>query len=242
MSQASVSEQHLWDDAIKVIQDTSEKFRLYMAHVCRCTYQSQYLQFIDKGMKIEYLMTKGKKTKGLMIIDFKMKFETMSVRESTLEHYGKRGIGWHGCALIYYLYKVKTEDKHNIEYDTNGCEIYEARKNIIYIDQILESSNKQDGMMVISLLEAALVAINNQLPFINEIILQSDNAMSYQNPQVLFGIHLLNMKYQNNIYISEFTHSETQDDGKTLLDTHFASMNKHLLSFMKMYKKIRQQK
>ena len=158
----------------------------------------------------------------------------MSVRESTLEHYGKRGIGWHGCVLIYYLYKVKTGDKHNIEYDVNGCEIHEARKNIVYIDQILESSNKQDGMMVISLLEAALVAINDQLPFINEIILQSDNAMSYQNPQVLFGIHLLNMKYHNNIYISEFTHSETQD-GKTLLDAHFASMNKHLLSFMKMY-------
>ena len=123
-----------------------------------------------------------------------------------------------------------------IEYDTNGSEIYEPRKNIVYIDQILESSNKQDGMMVISLLEAALVAINDQLPFIDEIILQSDNAMSYQNPQVLFGVHLLNVKYQNNIHVSEFTHSETQD-GKTLLDAHFASMNKHLLSFMKMYKK-----
>ena len=64
----------------------------------------------------------------MSIIDFKMKFETMSVRDSTLEHYGQRGIGWHGCALIYHLYKVKTDGKHNIEYDTNGCEIYEARK------------------------------------------------------------------------------------------------------------------
>jgi len=236
MSLASVSEQHLQDDAIKVIHNTSEKFRLYMAHVCRCTCQSQYLSFIDQGLKRECMFTKGKKTKALMIIDFKMKFETMSVRESTLEHFGKRGIGWHGCAIIYYLYKVKTDDKNNIEYDTNGSEIYEPRKNIVYIDQILESSNKQDGMMVISLLEAALVAINDQLPFIDEIILQSDNAMSYQNPQVLFGVHLLNVKYQNNIYVGEFTHSETQD-GKTLLDAHFASMNKHLLSFMKMYKK-----
>ncbi len=134
------------------------------------------------------------------------------------------------------MYKVKTDDKNKIEYDTNGSEIYEAWKNIVYIDQISESSNKQDGMMVISLLEAALVAINDQLPFIDEIILQSDDAMPYQNPQVLFGVHSLNMKYQNNIYISEFTHSETQD-GKTLLDGHFASMNKHLLSFMKICKK-----
>ena len=90
-------------------------------------------------------------------------------------------------------------------------------KHSLYWSNIRE----QDGMMVISLLEAALMAINNQLPFINEIILQSVNAMPYQNTQVLFGIHLLNMKYQINIYISDFTHSETQD-GKTLLDAHFA--------------------
>ena len=171
-----------------------------------------------------------------MIIDFKMKFETMSTRESSVEHYGKRGIGWHGCALMYFLYKIKTNDDNNIEYDSNGSEIYEARKHIVYLDQILESSNKQDGIMVISLLEAAIVAITDQLPFITEIILQSDNALSYQNPQVLFGLHILNVKYYGHIFISEFTHSETQD-GKTLLDAHFASMNGHLLSFMKMYKK-----
>ena len=60
--------------------------------------------------------------------------------------------------------------------------------------------------------------------------------MSYQNPQVMFGLHILNVKYRDQIFISDYTHSETQD-GKTLLDAHFASMNRHLLSFMKMYKK-----
>ena len=83
------------------------------------------------------MLIKWKKTKGLMIINLKMKFETTSVREITLEYYGKGGIGWNGSALIYYLYKVKTDDKNNIEYNTNGCEVYEARKNIVYIDQIL---------------------------------------------------------------------------------------------------------
>ena len=114
--------------------------------------------------------------------------------------------------------------------------MYKARKNIVCIDQIMERSNKQDGVTVITLIEATIVAINDQMSFIDEIILQSDNALSYQNPQVLFGIHLLNVRYQNDIFISEFTHSETQD-GKTLLEVHFASMNKHLLTFMKMYKK-----
>ena len=236
MCLASPAHDSLREDAVQVINDTSEKFKLYMAHVCRCTCQSQSLRNIEEGLKRDCLRNKGRNTKAIMIIDFKMKFETMSVRESSLEHYGKRGIGWHGCALIYYLYKIKTDDDNNIVYNASGCEIYEARKHIVYIDQILESSNKQDGIMVISLIEASIVAINDQLPFINEIILQSDNALSYQNPQVLFGLHLLNVKYHDQIFISQYTHSETQD-GKTLLDAHFASMNRHLLSFMKMYKK-----
>ena len=61
-------------------------------------------------------------------------------------------------------------------------------------------------MAVISLIEAALVAIIDQLAFIDEFILQSDNALAQQNPQVLFGIQLLNVKYDKNIFISEFTH------------------------------------
>ena len=49
------------------------------------------------------------------------------------------------------------------------------------------------------------------MSFIDQIILQSDNALSYQNPQVLFRIHLLNVRYHNDIFINEFTHSETQE-------------------------------
>ena len=238
MCSSSICENELRNDALEVIDDTAEKFKLYMAHVCRCSCQSQSLHSIEKSLKKQCVDTKGGVTRALIIIDFKMKFETKSTRESTLEHYGKRGIGWHGCAVIYYLYKIKTDDKNKIVYDEHGSEIYEARKNIVYIDQIMERSNKQDGVTVISLIEAAIVAINDQMSFIDEIILQSDNALSYQNPQVLFGIHLLNVRYHNDIFISEFTHSETQD-GKTLLDAHFASMNRHLTSFMKSYKRNR---
>ena len=237
MCTASVCEEDMKQDAIQVIQDTSDKFKLYMAHVMRCSCQSQSLCDLEIKLKNECMETKGSKTRSIMIMDFKMKYESKSVRESSIEHYGKRGIGWHGCALIYYLYKIKLDDKNNIVYNTSGKEVYKPRKNIVYIDQIMENSNKQDGMTVISLIEAALVTIIDQLSFIDEIVLQSDNALTYQNPQVLFGIQLLNAKYHKNLFISEFTHSETQD-GKTILDAHFASMNRHLVSFMKMYKQI----
>ena len=238
MCTASVCEGDMKQDAIQVIQETSNKFKLYMAHVMRCSCQSQALCELETMLKNECMETKGSKTRSIMIMDFKMKYESKSVRESSIEHYGKRGIGWHGCALIYYLYKIKLDDNNNIVYNASGKEVYEPRKNIVYIDQIMENSNKQDGMTVISLIEAAIVTIIDQLSFIDEIVLQSDNALTYQNPQVLFGIQLLNAKYHKNIFISEFIHSETQD-GKTILDAHFASMNRHLVSFMKMYKQNR---
>ena len=63
-----------------------------------------------------------------MIIDFKMKFEAMSSRENTLQPFGKRGIGWHGCALIYYVYKVVTDKKNVVQKDIGGNDIYEAKK------------------------------------------------------------------------------------------------------------------
>ena len=62
-----------------------------------------------------------------MIGDYKMKFEPISTRETTLDHYGKRGISWHGFCLQFYL-------KHNItrEYGTEREEykkIYNIHKS-----------------------------------------------------------------------------------------------------------------
>ena len=47
--------------------------------------------------------SKGKDVGSILIIDFKMKFEEQFTRESTVEHFEKREIAWHNCALIYYL-------------------------------------------------------------------------------------------------------------------------------------------
>ncbi len=80
-------------------------------------------------------------------------------------------------------------------------------------------------MAVVGLLEAALVAIHDELPFISNIILQSDNAKSYQNHYLTFMIQDLNMKMMNKIFISQMVNTETQD-GKTILDLHFGVSTK----------------
>ena len=45
-----------------------------------------------------------------MIGDFKMKFEPMSSRETTLDHYSKRGISWYGFCLMFYLSHSSVDD------------------------------------------------------------------------------------------------------------------------------------
>ena len=87
-------------------------------------------------------------------------------------------------------------------------------------------------MSAMSLLDAALAQIAQDLPFITSIILQSDNAKAYNNIFMLCEIPLLNAKYASNkISIVECTHTETQDN-QTILDAHYAKCNQHLCCFL----------
>ena len=147
-----------------------------MAHVSRCTNQVHAINNTEDNPKTMCMNLKGKDIGSILIIDFKMKFEAQSTRESTVKHFGMRGIAWHGCALIYYLYEVKKDDNDNDVVDTDGNHMYYPKKYLVYIDQILMNSNRQDGMSVISLLEACLASIHCQLPFISRLSIQSDNA------------------------------------------------------------------
>ena len=60
-------------------------------------------------------------------------------------------------------------------------EVEEAVRYCTYLDQILSDGNKQDMYCVLSLLDAALAQIINDLPFIKSVVLQYDNARCYEN-------------------------------------------------------------
>ena len=76
--------------ALDVCDDYNDKFRLFMSHRARCKNQVDAIQSIDDRMKQKLLDSDGKYILGSIIADFKMKFEPMSSRETTLDHYGKR--------------------------------------------------------------------------------------------------------------------------------------------------------
>jgi len=217
--------QEMKTDATKVVNDCLEKFKLYMGHKSRCTNQNQAIEKIHEKMVKKCADSNGKDIVAMVIADYKMKFEPISARETTLDHYGKRGISWHGFCVQFYL----LEEREN---DESGNISKVPTLYTIYIDQIISDGNKQDSLSVMSLLDAALGQIAQELPFITSIILQSDNAKAYNNVFMLCAIPLLNAKYSSkNISIVEFVHTETQD-GKTILDAHYARCNQHLRHFL----------
>ena len=221
-SESGITEQI--SDAISVIKECQRKFRLYMAHKARCTNQNHAIEEIHQNMKKMCIDSNGKQIVALMIGDYKMKFEPMSQRETTLDHYGKRGISWHGFCLQFYLLKSEKSD--------DGEDVKVTSKYTVYLDQVVSDGNKQDALSVYSLLDAALGQVSNEMPFVSSIILQTDNAKSYNNTFLLCAIPLLNITYQQDgLSITEFIHTETQD-GKTILDAHFARMMKFVRQFM----------
>ena len=209
----------LRDDAVTVISGIKEKFKLFLSHQARCKCQSVAIDKAEKDIKQKCIDSNGKVINALIIIDFKMKYEMKSSRETTVEHFGKRGIGWHGFAIIFYLL------------DNEGS----PYKNIVYLDQILSETNMQNALTVVALLETGISTIISELPYIKEAVITSDNATCYQNHFLTFMMAVYNKRFSGQFFIKSFLHTETQD-GKSLLDAHFATSNRHLLNFMKTWR------
>ena len=62
-----------------------------------------FVEKLEDSMKEKLKQSVGKQVQSIMIADFKMKFELISSRVTTLSHYGKRGIGWYGIHLFSVL-------------------------------------------------------------------------------------------------------------------------------------------
>ena len=99
-------------------------------------------------------------------------------------------------------------------------------------DQILEGSDKQDNFAITSIMETCLLQLHEELPQIKQVILQSDNVGCYQSSELLVLFGILNGVLL--IKVARFIHTETQD-GKGLIDAHFARGTSHLKRFMKTF-------
>ena len=111
----------------------------------------------------------------------------------------------------------------------------ESCKKIMYVDQIMKGNNKQDVLTVFTFIEGIITSLITNAPFNlakRTLAIVSDNAGCYVSKILIIGIQLLNVKCHDKIFITKLGHSETQD-GKGLVDSHFAIAMRHLLHFMK---------
>ena len=196
------------EDALRVIKDAEKKMRLYQGHRARVCQQRQALQKVRDTL-VEQCAAQSSTATAIVTMDFKMKFEETSSRETTKEHFAKRGMSWHGCLITFY------------KSDRNGT----VTQHNVYLDQILEGGNEQSVVTVMGLLEAALKWIRQFLPDVTNVVLQSDNAKCYNNNLLRLFICLLNTRGQ--ITIVRYIFSETQDGKCTLSELHWPTLRQH---------------
>ena len=108
---------------------------------------------------------------GMLIRNFKMKFELILSCETAIKCYGKGWIGWHGYCMQHLLIE-------SIAYE-HGVIHQKLIKYMVYLDKVLEDGNRHDNCTVVFLLEADISQCINDLPFIKEVFLQSENAKWY---------------------------------------------------------------
>ena len=84
-----------------------KKSRLFLGHRARCLNKNIPIRKLEERLKVACMNNRmNKDITAIMIGDFKMKYEPLSSRESTLDHYGKQGISWLALCLSYLLLTI----------------------------------------------------------------------------------------------------------------------------------------
>lgn len=122
-----------------LLLDVKAKYKLYLAHKVRMSNQRLRINNIFASLTIK---------QALIVVDFKMKFIPMFWRETTLQHYGKRGISWHG-AMIY----IPNDDSFDV----------------YYVDCISENDMKQDVNLVTQIIDITLERLRSIRSDVEEV-------------------------------------------------------------------------
>ncbi|GMF23159.1 unnamed protein product [Phytophthora lilii] len=118
---------------LQVVSDCHKKLGLFLGYRLRVSNQQRALREPFEEMNNRCVGNTA--TEALVVIDYKMKAEPIYYREETVDHYGKRGMSWHGAMIRFWAKASPLED---------------ATENKIYFDHISNSDNKQDQEAVIT--------------------------------------------------------------------------------------------
>ena len=186
-----------------MVRDGAHKARLYMGHVQRVVSAQRRLKELVQDVK------GGCGKRAHVVIDFQMKHRPLYWREATLLYYGKRGISFHGSALV-------------VPGPNNSVQL-------LYFDHVIDGESKQDVGMVLSILDALFAEVKRQCPGVESCTVQSDGAAAYCNHTL--PLLLTPLASSHGLRVPSFVHSETQD-GKGIIDAHFQRVNNHIRTYV----------
>jgi hypothetical protein len=197
------------EDALKFIPDALDKFRLFQGHRGRTVNQRREDATIDRIIEDNCRRTKKASRIFKCTKDFKMKWEEQRAKEASAHFYGKRGLSWHVADVACCDY-------------VDGEVVWRH----VTLSQTLENENKQDGLTVLSHVEALMKKVDDELPFLKYGIVKTDNATCYHKKELLLAIPLLNAQ-SKGVKIGRIIHSETQDGKTGVCDGHGATAGRH---------------
>ena len=156
-----------------------------------------------------------------------MKLEEMRHRETQEQHFGKRGMSYHG-AVVYFAALLAGPWFSATEVGVPGTATMQPFQ-LLFFDDLVSNSQQQDSVAALSLMEATFARIRHLLPGAATVSVQADNAAAYASPFMLFMLPLV--ARQHGLLLTEFIHNEA-GDGKTLLDGHFGIQTRMLREYV----------
>lgn len=187
------------------IYSTGRRLRLYIFHLHRAIAQERWIA--DKFQTMKGLRAR---TSAIVIMDYKMKLESIRYWESWLEFYGKRGIICHGSVVLYR----RKQYNDAVGDDLGG----------FFIDYISGNDNAQDSLAVLSIFDVIMARINLELPTVTSFTVITDNARNYQNDFIPVAVPFICHAY---VVTMEARIDPESSRGKGLVDSHFPVTMNH---------------
>ncbi len=194
------------DDVCAVFENAEDMIMKFYGHQHRVRNQQDRIAELFHSVKYKF-------DHAVVLMDYKMKFESIRFREKTSEFFGKRGCSWHG-AVVFFAER-------------------EGALNQLYYDQISSDDSMQDTFAVASMCDVICRRISLDLPQVRSLHFLSDNARCYQNLSLPVMLPFI-VRSHGELCLKTFLHSETQD-GKSLVDAHFAMAMIHINRFVANY-------
>lgn len=148
-----------------------------------------------------------------------MKFNPQRYREGSTQFFGKRGICWHGAAIVFH-------DSTQLPWAIDAKNGY---GRTLYLQDVIENDTTQDAWTALSEIEAVLMFIKKWVPSVQQIVLQSDNGACYASRE--FAVGLSTMGAVTGVRVCRLIHTEAQD-GKSHLDGSFGILSQAIRRYV----------